>query len=354
MNNFKENFYKTLIIRENFYMKQYYSNFHKREKFFAIKELKDGIYCVLINDQENEEIDYSEAVEYIKTLGKSFSLNIIILCNEEYIYTNYSPMANKLIISRENYNVISCDNSCIPLIEIFETVMQENKMRSSRTIEKFLKYRIPTLIIMSINIIIFIITQVATYIITNNVRQSSEVISEEMINVIKNSVLISFGAKYNVLIEQGEVWRLVTSAFLHSNLIHIACNMYSLYIIGPEIQQTYGTKKYLTIYIISCITSTLLSYFLNPNSISVGASGGIFGLMGALLAFAIIERNKIQKKYISSLIQIIIINLFIGLNIRNIDNFGHIGGLIGGGLSGYIAFKVFNNERKKSNAKRRL
>lgn len=354
MNNFKENFYKTLIIRENFYMKQYYSNFHKREKFFAIKELKDGIYCVLISDQENEDIDYLEAVEYIKTLGKSFSLNIIILCNEEYIYTNYSPIANKLIISRENYNVISCDNSCRPLIEIFETVMQENKMRSSHTIEKFLKYRIPTLIIMSINIIIFIITQVVTYSITNNVRQSSEVISEEIINLIKNSVLISFGAKYNVLIEQGEVWRLVTSAFLHSNLIHIACNMYSLYIIGPEIQQAYGTKKYLTIYIISCITSTLLSYFLNPNSISVGASGGIFGLMGALLAFAIIERNKIQKKYISSLIQIIIINLFIGLSIKNIDNFGHIGGLIGGGLSGYVAFKVSNNERKKNNAKRRV
>lgn len=346
MNNFKENFYKTLINRENFYMKQYYSNFHKREKFFAIKELKDGIYCVLISDQENENIDYSEAVEYIKTLGKSFSLNIIILCNEEYIYTNYSSMVNKLIINRENYNVISCDNSCMPLIEVFEIVMQENKRRSFHTREKFLKYKILTLIIISINVIIFIITQVVTYSITNNAHQFSQVISEEMRNAIKNSVLISFGAKYNILIKQGEIWRLVTSAFLHSNLIHIACNMYSLYIIGPEIQQTYGTKKYLTIYIISCITSSLLSYFLNPNSISVGASGGIFGLMGALLAFAIMERNKIQKKYISSLIQIIIINLFIGLNIRNIDNFGHIGGLIGGVLGGYIAYRISSNKRK--------
>lgn len=340
MKDFKENFYKTLIGRENFYMKQYYSNFHEQNKFFAIKELKDGIYCVVISDQENEEIDYSEVVEYIKTLGKSFSLNIIILCNEEYTYTNYSYLVNKLIINRENYNVISCDNSCIPLIEIFQTVMRESKMGSFYTKEKFLQYKTLTLIIISINIIIFIITQAVTYSITNNFRESSQVISDEMINVIKNSVLINFGAKYNILIEQGEVWRLVTSAFLHSNLIHIACNMYSLYIIGPEIQQTYGVKKYLIIYIISCITSTALSYFMNPNSISVGASGGIFGLMGALLAFAIIERNKIQKKYISSLVQIIIINLFIGLNIRNIDNFGHIGGLIGGGLAGYITYKV--------------
>ena len=90
MKNFKEYFYKILINKENFYMKQYYSNFHKKEMFFAVKELKDGIYCVLISNDENEDIDYSEAIEYIKTLGKSFSLNMIILSDEEYIHTDYS------------------------------------------------------------------------------------------------------------------------------------------------------------------------------------------------------------------------------------------------------------------------
>ena len=150
--------------------------------------------------------------------------------------------------------------------------------------------------------------------------------------------VLNFGAKSNILIQQGEIWRLLTCAFLHANLVHIICNMYSLYIIGPEIQQIYSTKKYLIIYIISCITSSLLSYFMSPNSISVGASGGIFGLMGALLAFAIIERHKIQKKYLSSLMQIIGINLFIGLSIKNIDNFGHIGGLMGGIVVGYIIY----------------
>ena len=62
MKKLKENFYKILINRENFYMKQYYSNFHKEEIFFAVKELEDGIYCVLISDEKNEEIDYSEAI----------------------------------------------------------------------------------------------------------------------------------------------------------------------------------------------------------------------------------------------------------------------------------------------------
>lgn len=338
MNDFEESFYKILISKENFYMKQYYSNFHKRDVFLAVKELKHIMYCVLISNQEDEDIDYSEAVEYIQTLGKQFSLNMIILSNEGYIYTNYTSMANKLILNKENYNVISCDKSCIPLREILGSTIQENKIKSTYIKENFLKYKIPTLIIISINIIIFIITQVLIYSITNNLRKSSSVIPEEMINVINNSVLISFGAKYNILIEQGEIWRLVTCAFLHSNLVHIACNMYSLYIIGPQIQQVYGAMKYLIIYIIACITSSFLSYFMNPNSISVGASGGIFGLMGALLSYAIIERNRIQKKYISSLMQIIILNLFIGLSIKNIDNFAHIGGLIGGGFVGYIIY----------------
>ena len=66
--------------------------------------------------------------------------------------------------------------------------------------------------------------------------------------------------------------------------------------------------------------------------------------MGALLAFAIVERHKINKKYISSLMQIIIINLFIGLSIKNIDNFGHIGGLVGGILVGYIFYRILNKK----------
>lgn len=84
MNNFKEEFYKILVNAENFYMKQYYSDFHKREIFLAIKELSNGIYCVLISEDENENIDFLEAFEYIKTLGKDFSLNMIILSKGDY------------------------------------------------------------------------------------------------------------------------------------------------------------------------------------------------------------------------------------------------------------------------------
>ena len=100
MNNVNEKFYDILISKESFYMKHYYSNFHKRKVYLAVKELKDGIYCVLISEAENEDIDYLEAIEYIKTLEKSFSLNMIILSDQEYININQSSIAHKLIINR--------------------------------------------------------------------------------------------------------------------------------------------------------------------------------------------------------------------------------------------------------------
>jgi len=328
MKNFKEDFYKILINKENFYMKQYYSEFYKEEIFFAVKELTDGIYCVLISCDERKDTDYSEAIRYINTLGKSFSLNIIILSNEEYTYGNESLIPNKLIINEKNYKVISCDNSCRPLEQIFNNFMKSHKVDNSHKKERFFDDKILTLFIIAINIIIFLITAFLSGSIFN----------------INSNILSDFGAKDNLLIENGQVWRLLTCAFLHSGLIHIGCNMYSLYIIGPQINQIYGAKKYFLIYIISCITSSLLSYLMSPSN-SVGASGGIFGLMGALLAFAIIERHKIEKRYLASLLQIIIINLFIGLKIQIIDNFAHIGGLFGGLLIGYIIYKISKNKK---------
>ena len=158
--------------------------------------------------------------------------------------------------------------------------------------------------------------------------------------MVDNSVLISLGAKYTPLIQDGEVWRLITCAFLHGSFLHIACNMFMLYSIGPQIQRIFGSIKYILIYLISCLTSSVLSTIINPDSISVGASGGIFGLMGALLAFAIVERKKINKEYTMGLIKTIGINLVIGLWVINIDNAAHIGGFLGGILIGYLFYRL--------------
>lgn len=319
LNNFKSEFYKLLINRENFYMKQYYSNFHKENCFVAIKEVTGGIYCVLITNEKNEEIDGIECIEYIKTLEKPFSFNMIVLSSGEYISLN-SYGTNKLVINEIDHSVISCDEACTPLETLFKTMMNNSNIKKYKNNE----FLITTLLIIGINVVIFMITAILSGSIMN-------------INI---NVLLRFGAKYDPLIRQGEVWRLLTCAFLHGGLIHILCNMYSLYIIGPQINQIYGTKNYLIIYITSCITSSILSFIMSPYTIAIGASGGIFGLMGALLAFAISERHRIDKRYMSSLIQVIIINLFIGLSLSNIDNFGHIGGFIGGITLGYIIYQI--------------
>ena len=239
MNNVNEKFYDILISKESFYMKDYYSNFHKRKVYLAVKELKDSIYCVLTSDAENEAVDYLEAIEYIKTLEKPFSFNMIILSDQEYISINQPSIAHKLIINRYNYKVIACDEYCMPLKQIFEIVVQENKIKNSQAKESFFKDKIPTLVIILINVIMFIITQViidkisnveinkilSTYSNKIEPEKINEIINYVVSNV-NNLVLTNFGALSKELIQQGQVWRLLTCAFLHFSLVHIACNMY--------------------------------------------------------------------------------------------------------------------------------
>lgn len=106
--------------------------------------------------------------------------------------------------------------------------------------------------------------------------------------------------------------------------------MYSLYVTGSQVELIYGKWKYIIIYFTSAIGSSFLSYLFAPRSLSVGASGAIFGVFGALLVFAIKEKNKLSKGTIGNLLAVIGLNLYIGLTIPNIDNYGHIGGLITG------------------------
>ena len=342
MNNFSNILYKYLIENEKFYMKQYYSNFHLSDAYVAIRDMEMGLYCVLITNDRDENIDIVEAEEYLKTLNKPFSLSIVVMSDENYINSSVCNV-NKIIVNKTNYNVMYSDSGCRPLISIIERVGKRVKMSPKEVREKYLKNKTSTLIIISINVIMFLITTYMTYSKLNDTAIylgiSTASIPDLIENRIINSVLILLGAKYSPLIYDGEIWRLIASAFLHGSLLHIACNMYMLYIIGPQIEKIFGKIKYILIYLVSCITSSTLSMVINPDSISVGASGGIFGLMGALLAFALIERNNINKEYTMGLIKTIAINLVIGLVIINIDNAAHIGGFIGGIILGGLLYK---------------
>lgn len=131
-----------------------------------------------------------------------------------------------------------------------------------------------------------------------------------------------------------EYYRLLTAAFLHYDILHLACNMYALYVLGPQLENFLGHIKYAFVYIMSAITGSLLSMaFLGDTTYGLGASGAIFGLLGSLLYFGYHYRVYLGNTLRSQIIPIIILNLGIGFMLTGIDNFAHIGGLIGGILA---------------------
>lgn len=130
----------------------------------------------------------------------------------------------------------------------------------------------------------------------------------------------------------GEYYRLITGTFIHSGLLHLVFNCYALYIIGSQVENYLGKFKYLIVYLFSALSGSLLS-ILFSNSFSVGASGAIFGLMGALVYFGYHYRVYLETVIKSQILPLIALNIFIGFAVEGIDNAAHIGGLIGGLLS---------------------
>lgn len=132
-------------------------------------------------------------------------------------------------------------------------------------------------------------------------------------------------------IQNGQIYRLITSMFLHSDIIHIACNMYALYILGPVVERYYGKTKFLIIYMLSGILGSIFSAaFMSADTISIGASGAIFGLLGSIAYFTYYYRATLQGLLRSQILPVILLNLALGFMIPGIDVSGHIGGLIGG------------------------
>lgn len=161
--------------------------------------------------------------------------------------------------------------------------------------------------------------------------------------------LVAYGANFSALVRNGEVYRLVSYMFLHAGILHIVLNMYSLFIVGPRVEDFFGKWKYLLIYLFSGICGGLLSVGLTPNTVSVGASGAIFGLFGALIYFGYSYRGYIGAIVRSQVLPVVIYNLLMGLFIPGIDMWGHVGGLIGGILTANMLGTIENKKYNVSN-----
>ncbi|ODA42756.1 rhomboid family intramembrane serine protease [Desulfosporosinus sp. BG] len=151
-------------------------------------------------------------------------------------------------------------------------------------------------------------------------------------------VLITFGAKVNDLIQAGEVWRLLTSIFIHIGIIHLAFNLYALWALGPLTEEFFGHPKFLMIYMFSGLGGSIASYLFSP-ALSAGASGAIFGLLGALLYYSI-KRPYLWKSGLGmNLVVVILVNFGFGISQPGIDNYAHLGGLLTGTLTSIFLTK---------------
>lgn len=159
------------------------------------------------------------------------------------------------------------------------------------------------------------------------------------INVIFFIVPFLFGQSNYVIemfcihgpsIRAGQIYRIITGIFLHAGLIHLGFNCYSLNIVGTQIESFLGRFKFIVIYLFSGIVGALFSIIFNGSVGSIGASGAIFGLLGALVYFGYYYRVYFGNVVKSQIIPLIVLNLVLGFIQSGVDNFAHIGGLIGG------------------------
>ncbi len=288
-----------------------------------------------IHNEEQLNYDRFKLNRITKSLKrKTFSLKMPVIS----IYTNLSDditlPEQKDILSVNIGNVKEIENK--DLTEVFPDIVKKtyhkekgidlfmkiseeinkNTYKKSLKVDKIFSKKTPiiTYAIMIICIILFI----SMYIFGNGSQNTQ--------------TLLKFGANWDVLTKSSpkEYYRLLTSTFLHIGFIHIIVNMYSLYVIGPQVESFFGKLKYLFIYLFSGICGSMLSLAFTHNTISAGASGAIFGLLGSLLYFGYYYRAYLGNVVKSQIVPIILLNLAIGFILTGIDNAAHIGGLVGG------------------------
>lgn len=265
---------------------------------------------ILTDINDEVKIDNNKNIDNIiirndNDLNKEDIINLFPKINEEEI-KNLHGLDFLINVSNDINNKTEKEN------EFYEKVFSPKKI-------------VATKVLILINVIVFVL---------------SFLLSETGIyDVFTNFALNKYYVK------SGEIYRLITCGFLHADIIHLFCNMYSLYIIGTQLENFIGKKKFVIVYFISMITGSLLSCVMS-NSWSVGASGAIFGLIGSLIYFGYHYRIYLGSVIKSQIVPLLILNLGIGFIIPNIDVSAHIGGLVGGLLS-TMALGIENKSDKK-------
>ncbi len=201
-------------------------------------------------------------------------------------------------------------------VELFMKITKDinkHNQEDSKKVERVFKPKFPTVTyaILAINIIIFVIPLLY--------GQSEAMVAQFCV--------------HGPSIRYGHYYRLFTGLFLHGSIFHLIFNSYALYVIGSQIESFLGKFKFAVIYLAGGVMGSLFSITFNGNAASIGASGAIFGLMGALVYFGYHYRVYLGNVIKSQIIPLIVFNLVLGFVMTGVDNSAHIGGLIGGTLA---------------------
>lgn len=286
-----------------------------------------------IHNEEQFDFDLykiNNIMKQIKRKTMTFkmnTLNIMLDVNDSFalkdnknitsVYVkNVNDIKKKTIITESfpniKDNLLEDINGMDLILNVSEDINNKTEMENAKY-ERVFKPKVEyiTYGLIAINVIVFLLT----YILGNGSADSE--------------TLFRFGANYGEAVKNGEVYRLLTSIFLHAGIIHLLLNMYSLKIIGGQLETYLGKWRYLFVFLMSGISGSLLSCIFS-NNLSVGASGAIFGLLGSFIYFGYHYRLFFNTVLKSQVIPIVLLNLIIGFILPGIDNAAHIGGLVGG------------------------
>ncbi len=159
-----------------------------------------------------------------------------------------------------------------------------------------------------------------------------------------SGTLIRAGASLTHAVQSGEYWRLASAMFLHANWLHLAVNVFMLWFLGRFFEQLVGGVRFFIVYFAAGVTGNLASHLWRTGPVSVGASSSIFGILGGALVVLLLSKGKVPESWRRSMIFILALviglNFLPGLDIKVIDNFAHLGGLVGGALFGLALFRA--------------
>jgi len=147
------------------------------------------------------------------------------------------------------------------------------------------------------------------------------------------SAIITRGGLYGPSVANGETWRLVTSAFIHESVLHVAFNMWVLWVLGTVFESYVGSRRMIIVYGVSLLWGAAGALLFSPGALTIGASGAIFGVMGAMV---VMFRQRGIAVMQSGLGVLIVLNLVFTLTVPGVSIGGHIGGLVGGMLAGAV------------------